>query len=194
MKVPTEISSLYDFEDLQSLGRYYNTLKQLKEAEHAFSEALDYGDYFEVEVQTLLGLTKVNLELFMIQDNRNYLKKAKLLLNDLKKAVRSLFTVLGEIDLILGLIEMYNRRFTEANQIFDHVIQFAQKNNYTLLELKGIKQKETLQILTTHSKLQKLAIPSIDDKLKTNQIKDAIDYLSELSRFIGPQTNKKNDK
>jgi hypothetical protein len=136
----------------------------------------------------------VNLELFLIQDNRNYLKKAKLLLNDLKGAIKSSFIILGEVDLILGLIEMYNRRYTVANQIFSHVIQFAQKNNYTLLELKGIKQKETLQILMTHSKLQKLAMPSTNDKMKTNQINDAIDYLNELSRVIGPQINKKNGK
>ncbi|MHA1967473.1 MAG: hypothetical protein ACW964_06700 [Candidatus Hodarchaeales archaeon] len=166
------------------IGRYYNTLgnialnrKQLQEAERAFSEALDYGDYFEVEAHTLLGLTKVNLELFVIHDNQNYLRKAKLLLNDLKGAIKSSFLILGEVDLILGLIEMYNRRYNEANQILSHVIQFAQKNNYL-----------------THSKLQKITTPSIGDNVKTNQIKDAIIYLNELSRFLGPQTGKKNVK
>jgi tetratricopeptide (TPR) repeat protein len=181
------------------IGRYYNTLgnialnrKQLTQAEKDFSQALDYGDYFEVEAQTLLGLVKVNLELFVKSDNRNYLEKSRLILYDLKDAVKSSFLILGEVDLILGLIEMYDLNFPAAKAKISKVIELAKNHNSSLLESKGIKQKETLDILMTHQKLQKVASSSMKNQLKTSQIKEAIEYLNELTRFLGPQITKKD--
>ncbi|MFX0087283.1 MAG: hypothetical protein ACFFAU_16655 [Candidatus Hodarchaeota archaeon] len=183
------------------IGRYYNTLgnialnrKQFTQAEKEYSHALDYGDYFEVEAQTLLGLVKVNLELFVNSDKRNYLEKSRLILHDLKDAVKSSFLILGEVDLILGLIEMYDLNFPAAKEKINKVIKLAKKHNSLLLESKAIKQKETLNILMTHQKLQKVASSSKEIHLKTSQIKEAIDYLNELTRFLGPQITKKNEQ
>ncbi len=183
------------------IGRYYNTLgnialnrKQFTQAEKEYSHALDYGDYFEVEAQTLLGLVKVNLELFVKSDNRNFLEKSRLFLHDLKDAVKSSFLILGEVDLILGIIEMYDLNFPAAKEQITKVIELAKKHNSLLLESKAIKQKETLNILMTHQKLQKVASSSMKSHLKTSQIKEAIDYLNELTRFLGPQITKKNEQ
>jgi tetratricopeptide (TPR) repeat protein len=182
-------------------GRYYNTLgnialnqRKLDQALKNFSLALEYCDSFEVETQTLLGIIKTNLELFLDTTlNYEYLEKVKLFLIDLKSAAESSALILGEVDIIMGIIEMHSQQYQKAANKFTQVLKHAQEHNFTLLEEKVQKQKETLQILRTHDQLQKVTYATNDHDLKRNSIREAIDYLTELTKLFGTQT-KKEDK
>lgn len=183
------------------IGRYYNTLgnialnqkKKLDQALKAFSLALEYCDSFEVETQTLLGIIKTNLELFLDSPTKyDYLEKVRLFLFDLKSAAESSALILGEVDLILGIIEMHSQQYQKATKKFNQVLKHAEEHKFTLLEAKVQKQKETLQILHTHDQLQKVTSATNDHDLKTNSIREAIDYLTELTKLFGTQTKKED--
>lgn len=182
------------------IGRYYNTLgnialnhKQLDQALKEFSLALEYSDSFEVEAQTLLGITKANLELFLVStDNYEYLEKARLFLTDLRSAAKSSALIQGEVELILGLIEMHTRNYVNAARKFKQVQKHAQDHNYTLLREKVQKQQETLHILQTHDQLQKVTATTNNYELKRSSIREAIVYLTELTKLLGTQTDKEN--
>ncbi|MFX0016095.1 MAG: tetratricopeptide repeat protein [Promethearchaeota archaeon] len=186
-------------------GRYYNTLgnialnqkelnqKHLQKASKEFSLALEYCESFEVEAQTLLGITKTNLELFMISaDNYEYLEKAKLFLKDLKAAAESSALIRCEVELIFAIIEMHTRQYSKAAKIFDQVMKHAKDHQFILLEGKVQKQREILQILQTHNQLQKFTSKTTDYELKRNSIREAIDYLSELTKLIMINMDKEN--
>ena len=181
------------------IGRYYSTQgnialnqKQFEQALKEFSLALEYCESFEVEAQTLLGITKTNLELFMIStDNFEYLEKARLFLTDLKLAAESSALISGEVDLILGIIEMHTHQYAKATRKFDQVLKQSQEQNFTLLSEKVLKQKETLHILHTHDQLQKMTSSPKDHELKRSSIREAIDYLTELTKLVGAQPDRK---
>ncbi|MFX0124589.1 MAG: tetratricopeptide repeat protein [Candidatus Hodarchaeota archaeon] len=181
-------------------GRYYNALgnialnqKKLDQALKEFSLALEYCDSFEVETQTLLGIIKTNLELFLESAlNYEYLEKVKLFLIDLKSAAESSSFILGEVDLILGIIEMHSHRYQKATNKFNKVLKHAKEHKFTLLEEKVQKQKETLQILRTHDQLQKVTSSTNDHELKRTSIREAIAYLTELTKLLNTQTKENN--
>ncbi|MHA2330110.1 MAG: tetratricopeptide repeat protein, partial [Candidatus Hodarchaeales archaeon] len=182
-------------------GRYYNTLgiialnqNQPDRALKEFSKALEYGESFEVEVQTFLGLAKSHLELFMLSYDLEHLKRANLLLIDLRSAAESSALISGEVDLILGIIDTYKNKFSSANQRFSRVINYAQAHKLSFLEEKAFKQKETLQILQTHDRIHKVTAPSKDLNFKRNSIKEAIIYLTELTKLMGTYTAKKKEE
>ena len=177
-------------------GRYYNTLgnialnqKNLDQALREFSLALEYSDSFEVETQTLLGIIKTNLELFLDSPaNFEYLDKVRLFLNDLKSAAESSALILGDVELILGIIEMHSQEYQKAVEKYAEVLKHAQEHKYTVLEDKVKKQKETLQILQTHDQLQKVTSISNDNELKRTSIREAIAYLTGLTKLLNTQT------
>ncbi|UCG00871.1 MAG: tetratricopeptide repeat protein [Candidatus Heimdallarchaeota archaeon] len=181
-------------------GRYYNTLgnialnqKKFDQALREFSLALEYCDSFEVETQTLLGIIKTNLELFLDSPtNFEYLDKVKLFLNDVKSAAESSAFILGEVELIMGIIEMHSQNYQDAVKRFDTVLKLAQEHNYPLLGEKVQKQRETLQILETHDQLQKVTSIANNHELKRSSIREAIDYLTELTKLLGTQTKENN--
>ncbi|MHA2248332.1 MAG: tetratricopeptide repeat protein [Candidatus Hodarchaeales archaeon] len=181
-------------------GRYYNAIgnialnqKKLDRALKKFSLALEYSESFEVETQTLLGIIKTNLELYLDSpSNYEYLEKVRLFLIDLKSAAESSALILGEVDLILGIIEMHSQQYQKATNKFNQVLKHAQEHKFTLLETKAQKQKETLKILQTHYQLQKVTSPTNDHELKRSSIREAIDYLTELTKLLRTQT--KEDK
>jgi tetratricopeptide (TPR) repeat protein len=177
-------------------GRYYNTLgnialnqRDFEQALREFSLALEYSDSFEVETQTLLGIIKTNLELFLDSptDEYEYLDKVRLFLNDLKTAAESSALISGEIDLILGIIEMHSQNYQKAVDKFEAVLKHAQGHNYNLLVEKVLKQKEILQILQTHDQLQKVTSMT-DHELKRTSIREAIAYLAGLTKLLNTQT------
>jgi len=177
-------------------GRYYNTLgnialnqKNFDQALQEFSLALEYSDSFEVETQTLLGIIKTNLELFLESlANFEYLDKVRLFLNDLKSAAESSALILGEVELILGMIEMHSQDYQKAAEKYADVLKHAKEHRYTVLEDKVKKQKETLQILQTHDQLQKVTSTSNDYELKRTSIREAIAYLTGLTKLLNTQT------
>ena len=176
-------------------GRYYNTLgnialnqRNFEQALREFSLALEYSDSFEVETQTLLGIIKTNLELFLESpDEFEYLDKVRLFLNDLKTAAESSAFISGEIDLIMGIIEMHSQNYQKAVDKFAQVLKHAQDHNYNLLVEKVRKQREILQILQTHDQLQKVTSMT-DHELKRTSIREAITYLTGLIKLINTQT------
>ncbi|MFX1285524.1 MAG: tetratricopeptide repeat protein [Promethearchaeota archaeon] len=182
------------------MGRYYNTLgnialnqKQLEKAQKEFSLALEYGESFEVEAQTLLGITKTNLEFFLVSTEETYLEKARLFLTDLKMAAESSALIQGEVELILAIIEMHSQRYGNAEQKFILVQKHAHAHDYALLEEKVQKQKETLQILKTHDQLQRVTLKMNNHELKRSSIREAIVYLTELTKLLGTQAKKENE-
>ncbi|MFX1516262.1 MAG: tetratricopeptide repeat protein [Promethearchaeota archaeon] len=181
-------------------GRYYNTLgniafnqKNFDQALREFSIALEYSDSFEVETQTFLGIIKTNLELFLDSpSNFDYLDKVRLFLNDLKSAAESSALILGEVDLILGIIEMHSQDYQKAADKYTQVLKYAQEHKYTILEDKVKRQRETLQILQTHDQLQKVTSALNNHELKRTSIREAITYLTGLTKLLNTQT--KDDK
>ncbi len=181
-------------------GRYYNTLgnialnhKKPKKAFEEFSMALDFSESFEVESQALLGITKSVLELFILSNDSEYLQKAGLYLSDLKSAAMSSALILGEVDLILGIIDMHKLRFEGASQKFADVLKHAREFHFVSMEEKAQKQIETLQIFQTHDQLQEFVKSSTkDEELKSNSIREAIKYLNDLTKMLGTQTDIKD--
>lgn len=183
------------------MGRYYNTLgkialnrKRLQEAEKVFSLALEYGESFEVEAQTLLGLTKLNLEYFLTTDNEEYLRKAELFLGDLRLASKSSALILGEVDLILGIIEMYKLHFKNSKQKLNQVHEHAKQYNFSSLEERILKQLNTLKILESHEKLQEVVSSSGTQQQKPRSIREILEYLNELSKIINTHPTSKHSK
>ncbi|MFX1538562.1 MAG: tetratricopeptide repeat protein [Promethearchaeota archaeon] len=179
-------------------GRYYNSMgnialnqKNFDQALREFSLALEYSDSFEVETQTLLGIIKTNLELFLDSpSNFEYLDKVRLFLNDLKSASESSALILGEVNLILGIIEMHSQDYEKAVDKYEQVLKHAQEHKYTSLEEKVKKQKETLHILRTHDQLQKVTSTTNNQELKRTSIREAIAYLTGLTKLLSTQTKK----
>lgn len=184
------------------IARYYNTLgnialnyKQLDMAEKEFSLALEYSDSFEVETQTLLGIIKVNLEQFIQLDSEEHLKKAELFLNDLKTASKNSLFISGEMDLILGIINMYYQNFGRAEEIFSHVFQHARSYGFNSLLNRVEKQKKVLNILNTHKQIETILEGSYSkNDLKSSSIREAIAYLNELGNLLGSHIRKNGDK
>jgi tetratricopeptide (TPR) repeat protein len=184
------------------IGRYYNTSgkialnqKRLDDAQNDFSQALEYSESFEVEAQTLLGMTKVNLEFFLNTDNSEFLDKAELFLTDLRLAAKSSVLILCEVDLILGIIEMYKNNFDRATERFKYVIKHAQKHSYSTLENRAQKQLEILQVMQSHKELQNVIISSGNGEIpQPKPIKEVIDYLNELLKLMSSHPAYKREK
>lgn len=184
------------------MGRYYNTLgnialnqKRLEEAQSEFSLAFEYSKSFEVEAQTLLGMTKVNLEFFVITDNLDFLSKAELFLSDLRLAARSSALIFGEVDLILGIINMYKNHFSKAEKKFKQVINYAQEHKFSSLENKALEQQEILQVMQSHEELQQIIISSKKSQVpQIKPIKEVIEYLNELMKLVSSQTADKRSR
>ncbi len=191
---------VWDSQKRLDKGRYYNTLgnialnqKQPEQAYEEFSKALDYSESFEVESQALLGITKTSLELFMFFNDREYLEKAILYLGDLKSAAKASFLILGEVDLILGIIDMHKQRYGSASRKFTDVVRHAQQFQFASMEKKAQRQIETLQIFQKHDQLQEVITSSTkNDELKSNSIREAIKYLTDLTKILGTQTDIKD--
>ncbi|MFX0050338.1 MAG: tetratricopeptide repeat protein [Candidatus Hermodarchaeota archaeon] len=184
------------------MGRYYNTLgkiamnqKRLDDAQNDFSQALEYSESFEVEAQTLLGMTKVNLEFFLNTDNSEFLDKAELFLTDLRLAAKSSVLILCEVDLILGIIEMYKNKYGRAAERFKYVIKHAKEHNYSTLENRAQKQLEILQVMQSHKELQNVIISSGNGEIPhPRPIKEVIDYLNDLLKLMSSHPANKRSK
>jgi tetratricopeptide (TPR) repeat protein len=193
---------IWKYQKHLDMGRYYNTLgnialnqKRLEEAQSEFSQAFEYSESFEVEAQTLLGMTKVNLEFFLITDNSEFLSKAELFLSDLRLAARSSALILGEVDLILGIINMYKNHFGKADVKFNQVINHAQTHEFSSLAAKALEQQEILQVMQSHEELQQIIISSKKSQIpQIKPIKEVIDYLNELMKLVSSQTTDKRSR
>ncbi len=129
----------------------------------------------------------------MLSNDREYLQKAGLYLNDLKSAAKSSALILGEVDLILGIIDMHKHRYEGAVHKFADVVKHAREFHFVLMEEKAQKQIETLQIFQTHDQLQDfVTISTKDEELKSNSIREAIKYLNDLIKMLGTQTDIKD--
>jgi len=127
------------------------------------------------------------LEYFLATDNEEYLCKAELFLGDLRLASKSSALILGEVDLILGIIEMYKLQFTSSKKRLNQVLKHAKKLLFYSLEERTEKQLNTLQILESHEKLEQIVTSSGIQHQTPKSIREVLEYLNELTKIIGSQ-------